>query len=167
MKRFRQTILPLLTVLLSSCDCIVAVKGKVISSSTGKPISGVTIKFLDRNVETISNSSGKFMIEESTGFCFDPEIKMTKNGYKPFQILISGDTESTSYQVKSESQSGDFDEPVYPDPSERNTFITGTSMEKYSQNFESKDDSLIVYLDTENFEKELREIKEKIKNAAQ
>ena len=101
-----------------------------------------------------------------TGFCFDPEIQVTKEGFKPFQILISSNSESKTYQIKSISQSVDFDEPVYPDSTNRNTFKVGSWIEKYSQDFESKNDSLIIYLDTENFEKEIKDLKEKEKTMA-
>ncbi len=93
-----------------------------------------------------------------TGFCFEPEIQVTKEGFKPFQVLISGDSESKTYKIRSESQSVDFDEPVYPYSSDRNTFIVGTWIEKYSHDFEFENDSLIIYLDIENFEEEIKEL---------
>lgn len=149
---------------LSSCDCYVKVTGQIVSSSTGKPIENALVTMIDKNREVYSDQNGKFLIDMQTGFCFDPEINVNKEGYKPFQILISGDSESKTYKIRSISQSVDFDEPVYPDSSNRNTFIVGTWIEKYSQNFESKNDRLIIYLDIENFEEEIKELKEKREN---
>lgn len=141
---------------LSSCDCYVAVKGKVVSSSTGMPISGVVIKMLDRNIETTSNSNGQFLIYEQTGFCFDPNLELTKQGYKPFRLKISSDSESISYEVNTKSKSVDFDKPVES--------RIGTWIDIYSQDFRTKGDSIIFYLNEDNLEQELETIKEKLKN---
>ncbi len=149
---------------LTSCDCYVKVTGQIVSSSTGKPIENALVTMIDKNREVYSDKNGHFLIDMQTGFCFDPEIKVTKKGFKPFQILISVDSKSISYKITSESQSVDFDEPLYPDSTNRNTFITGTWIEKYSQDFKSRNDSLILYLDTDNLEEEIKEIKEKRKN---
>jgi hypothetical protein len=141
----------------------VKVTGQIVSSSTGKPIENALVTMIDKNLEVNSDQNGKFLIDMHTGFCFDPEIQVTKEGFKPFQVLISVDSESITYQIRSESQSVDLDEPVYPDSSDPNTFIVATWIEKYSQDFESKNDSLIIYLETENFEEEINELKDKIK----
>ncbi len=148
---------------LSSCDCYVSVKGKILSSSTQKPIAGVTIKMIDRNIESTSNEEGLFLVEEQTGFCYDPHIEFTKKDYKPFLILITSGDDHTSYQVKSESESVNFDKPIYPDTQNQSTFVTGTWIENYSQNFKRSDDSLIIYLDENNIEAELNSIKKKLK----
>lgn len=118
---------------------------------------------LDRNIESISNEEGVFIIEEQTGFCYDPQIELTKTGFKPFQIQIAGDADYTSFQIKSESESVNFDKPVYPDPQNQSTFVTRTWIENYSQNFKRSNDSLIIYLDEDNIEAELNSIKEKLK----
>ncbi len=146
---------------LTSCDCYVKVQGQVVSSSTGKPIENAVVTMIDKNHQVFTDQNGKFLIDLQTGFCFDPEIKVTKEGFKPFQILISSNSEYLSYQIKSKSQSVDFDEPVYPDSTNRNTYKTGSWIEKYSQDFESKNDSLIIFLDTESFEEEIKTLKEK------
>ena len=142
---------------LISCDCYVKVTGQIVSSSTEKPIDNALITMIDKNREVYSDQNGNFLIDLQTGFCFDPEIQVTKEGFKPFQILISADSKSKTYKIRSESQSVDFDEPVYPDSSNQSTFIIGTWIEKYSQYFKSKNDSLIIYLDTEDFEEELKQ----------
>ena len=147
-----------------SCDCYVKVTGQIVSSSTGKPIESALVTMINKNREVYSDQNGCFLIDMQSGFCFDPEIKVTKKGFKPFEILISGDSKSISYKIKSESQSVDYDEPLNPDSTNRNSFITGAWIEKYSQDFISRNDSLIIYLDTDNLEEELKEIKEKRKN---
>lgn len=149
---------------LSSCDCNMSVKGKILSTSTGKPIAGVTIKMLDRNIESTSNEEGLFFIDDQTGFCYDPHIELTKIGYKPFQILIAGGDDYISYHVKSESKSVNFDKPIYPDSQNQNTFVTSTWIENYSQNFKTSNDSLIIHLDENNIEAELKAIKKKLEN---
>ncbi|WP_339607889.1 carboxypeptidase-like regulatory domain-containing protein [uncultured Roseivirga sp.] len=141
---------------LISCDCYVKVTGQIVSSSTGKPIKNALVTLIDKNRKVYSDQNGNFLIDMQTGFCFDPKIQVTKKGFKPFQVLISGDSKSISYKIKSESQSVDFDEPLYPDSSNKSTFITGTWIEKYSQDFQSRNDSLIIYLDTDNLEEEIK-----------
>ena len=150
---------------LTGCDCYVAVKGKVFSSSTGKPVDGAIIKMVERNIEVTSNKNGQFLIDEQTGFCYDPKIEITKTGYKPFQLTIISDSETTSYQVKTESKSFDFENPFYPDSSRKDTFITSTWIDQFSHSFEVKGDSIIFYLDENNPKKEIELIKEELKNS--
>ena len=150
---------------LTGCDCYVAVKGKVLSSSMGEPINGATIIMVDRNIETTSDEKGHFLLDELTGFCYDPRIVITKTGYKPFHLNIKSDAESISYQVKKGSESIDFEEPVYSDSSKKDTFITATWLDQFSQNFEVKDDSIIFYLDENNPEKEIKLIQERLRNS--
>jgi hypothetical protein len=47
----------------------------------------------------------------------------------------------------------------------QSTFVTATWIENYSQNFKSSNDSLIIYLDENNIEAELKAIKKKLKNS--
>jgi len=150
------------TIGLTSCDCYVAVKGQVISSSTGKPIIGAEIEILDRNIKTSSSENGVFLIDEQTGFCYDPKIKITKIGYKPFLINIESNSNFTTYKVLSEKKSINFSEPIYKNPSNRRTFISSTWINSYSRNFAVKGDSLIIFLDIDDLEKEMQMIREKL-----
>lgn len=158
-------VIPLFLLELTGCDCYVAVKGKVLSSSTGKPVEGATIEMVERNIETTTNKKGQFLIDEQTGFCYDPEIEITMTGYKPFHLTISSDSETTSYQIKTESESFDFEKPVYLDSTRKETFVNSTWIDQFSHRFEVKGDSIIFYLDENNPEKEVELIKEKLKNS--
>ena len=153
-----------ISLLLSSCDCQIIVNGRIISSTTGKPISGAKIEMVDRDIFTKSDKNGYFSIGEMTGFCYSPEIKVSYNNHKPFQIELESESDYQNFKLKRESESVEFDEPVYPDPKNRNTFIISTWIEKYSQDFEIKSDSIIIYLDEKNLTKEIESIKEKLKN---
>lgn len=150
-----------------SCDCYVEVKGQIVSSSTGKPIENTQVTLIDKNREVYSDQNGNFLIDMQTGFCFDPEIQVSKKGFKPFQVLISGDSQSKNFKITSESRFVDFDEPLYSDSCNRKTFITGTWIEKYSQDFKSQNNSLIIYLDTDNLKEEIKGLKEKRKNGGE
>ena len=153
-----------ITLLLSSCDCWISVNGKVVSSETGKPISGAKIEMIDKNLTSTSDQNGNFSIGEMTGFCYSPKVRITYDNHKPFEIELESDSDFKNYKLKKESESVDFDEPFYPDPNNRNTFILSTQIEKYSGSFEIKSDSLIIYLDEKNPTKEIELIKRKLKN---
>jgi len=150
--------------LLSSCDCQILVKGKVISSETGKPIDGAKIEMVGKNLNSTTDQNGNFSIGEMTGFCYSPKIKVTYKGHKPFEIELESDSDSQNYKLKKETESIDFDEPFYPDPKNQNTYILSTWIDKYSKDFEIKSDSLIIYLDEKNQTKEIESIKRKLKN---
>lgn len=158
-------IIPLFLLELTGCDCYVAVKGKVLSSSTGKPIDGAMIKMVERNIKTISNKKGQFLIDEQTGFCYDPEIEITMIGYKPFHLAINSDSETISYQIKTGSESFDFEKPIYPDSNRENTFVASAWINQFSHSFDVKGDSIIFYLDENNPEKEIELIKEELENS--
>lgn len=153
-----------ISLLLSSCDCQILVKGKVFSSKTGKPINGAKIEIVGKNLNSTTNQNGNFSIGEMTGFCYSPKIRVTYNGHKPFEIELESDSVFQNYKLKKQSESIDFDQPLYPDPKNRNTFILSTQIEKYSGDFEIKSDSLIIYLDEKNLTKEIELIKKKLKN---
>tara|TARA_B100002051_G_C16344034_1_gene443105 strand:+ start:81 stop:578 length:498 start_codon:yes stop_codon:yes gene_type:complete len=162
--KIRFTILILLALGLTGCDCYVKVEGQILSSSTGKPISNAQITMVDQDRIVMTDENGQFMIDKVTGFCFDPEIEVAKDGFKPFLITVSVDSDAKIYQVKSDPKPIDFDKPIYPDPEDKHTYITSTWIDQYSQNFESKNDSLIIYLDKKDMKGEIKSLKEKIKN---
>ena len=157
-------LITLFIVFLTSCDCYVQVEGQVLSSQTGKPISGALVTMLEKNEKVKTDAHGRFKIAKVTGFCFDAELEIKQPGYKPFQILLARSTDYNSYKVKSASKSVDFEQPVYPNPKNLNTFIQSTWIEKYSQSFKHSNDSLIVYLDEDNLEAELKQIQKKLEN---
>jgi hypothetical protein len=66
--------------------------------------------------------------------------------------------------LKKESEFVEYKKPFYPNPDNKNTFINGTWIEKYSGNFKIKSDSLLIYLDEKNLTKEIELIKQELKN---
>lgn len=151
--------------ILVSCDCYVSVKGKVFSNSDKHPIEGATIEMVGRNKTTKTNKDGYFHIWEQTGFCFDPQIKITTNNYKPCEITFKGSTDSKSFELKSESDFVNYEKPFYPDTNNKGTFIVGTWIEKYSENFAFSGDTVLFYLDTINPKKEIEKIKAQIRRS--
>ena len=163
MNKFFFTLVGIL-LLLCSCNCQIMVKGKIISAETGKPINGAKIEIVGRNLTLESNQKGIFKIGEMTGFCYDPKMKVTYKGHKPFIIELESKSEFQNFKLKKESEFVEYKEPFYPNPNNKNTFITGTWIEKYSGDFKIKSDSLLIYLDENNLTKEIELIKEELKN---
>lgn len=150
--------------LTSSCDCQVSIEGTVISSSTGKPIEGAQVEMMNQDLRVITDSLGKFSLVKFTGFCFDPVVSIRKPEYKPFKLKVERKSNAIRYSITHDAESFDFDKPIYPDTTNRTTFIIASWIEKYSRNFQVRNDSLFIYLDDYNPEKEKETIKRKIKN---
>jgi len=119
-----------------------------------------------RDVSSFSKDDGSFELIEVTGFCYDPEIKITFDGYKPFQIRFASIGDYNTYKVKSNPKSVEFDNPVYPDPKNEDTFVTGTWIEQNSLDFDVRSDSIIVYLKKNNPTQEIEELKQKLINGS-
>lgn len=151
--------------LLSSCDCHVSVKGKVISTESKLPIEGAIVEMIGKNITTKTNKNGYFHIWDQTGFCYEPNIKITIDKYKPFEIKFIKSGDSKSYELQSKSESLDYDEPFYPDSKNKNTFITGTWIEKYSEKFSVLSDTVTFYLDTIDVASEIKKTKSKFRNS--
>lgn len=140
-------LLAILSIGLVSCECYVAVKGRVVSSVTGNDLSNVKIKMRGRDIETVSDIDGKFLLDEQTSSCYDPEVELTKEGYKPFEMKITGSSGGFSYTVNNDNEFIDFDKPGESQK--------GTLRAKYSQKFKVKGDSIIFYLDEMDVETEI------------
>lgn len=154
----------ILLILISSCDIYTGTSAKVLDQETGKPISDARVVLLYKSDSTKTNDKGYFEIRSSTGlYKVDPEVLITKAGYKPFQLKEKHSSKETSYIVKSESIDVDFDKPVYPDPRNRGTFIVSTSIDKWSQDFRAGD-TLIFYLTRDDRNSEIERIKNEIKH---
>lgn len=151
---------------LQACDCHIVVNGRVISSSTGKPIQDAKINMLGRQVSSTSDETGYFVLEEVTGFCYDPKIEISSPGYKSFRMDIASGSETLSYEVNTETQAVDFEEPVLLDSTNDKTYVSFTWIDIYSQDFRVNGDTIIFYLEEDNFEKEIEKIKNKIKARA-
>lgn len=147
-------------VLICSCDCTIRVSGIIIDKETKNVISNASINLLNgRDIEK-SNANGYFEVLDQAGFCKDPVIVVKMEGYKPFQLEIKDSKGEISYTVKSETVWIDYDEPFYPNSSNRNTFITGTWINKWSQDF-CASDTLRIYLTKYDTESEIETIKSK------
>lgn len=139
-----------ISTILVSCDCSIKVVGKVVSTETGIPIYGAKIEMLGRNLYSISDKNGNFSITEQTGFCYEPNLKVSFEDYKPFELKIFYNSNNTTYEVLKDTRSVNLSEPIYPDPKNEKTFITATLIEHNSKSFKIKSDSLIIYLDQIN-----------------
>jgi hypothetical protein len=153
-----------ISLLLCSCDCWIQVNGKVISSETGKPISGAKIEMVDKNLTSTSDQNGNFTIGEMTGFCYSPKVRITYDNHKPFEIELESESDFQNYKLKKESEFVEYNEPFYPNPNNKNTFMNGTWIEKYSGDFKIKSDSLFIYLEENNLTNEIELIKQQLKN---
>ena len=118
------------------------------------PIEGAEVEMMDQNRKVVTDSKGTFSIAKHTGFCFDPILRISKANYKPFEIKIETNSNAIKYSITYDSESFNFDKPIYPDTINKNTFIVASWIEKYSRDFQVKDDSLVIYLDDDNIEKE-------------
>jgi len=140
------------------------VDGRLISSDTKLPIDNAKVKLVGRNIEGTSNEKGSFSIGEHTGFCYPVELQVSLEKHKPFRITIENESDEIIYKVESESYFIYYDEPFYPDTNHKGTYFISASIEKYSSNFTISDDSIIIYLEENNLEKEILEIKNSIRN---
>jgi hypothetical protein len=141
------------------------VEGKVFSDSTQNPIEGATVEMVGKNEKTKTNKDGYFKVEKIVGFCFDPIIRITKNNYKPFEIKFKNLDDSKIYEIKSKSDFITYDKPFYPDSTNKNTFVTGTWINQYSEHFDFNADTNLFYLDTISLNKEIQKAQTNFKKA--
>lgn len=156
MKELKKYFLLCLIVLqLQACTSFsVRIVGKIYDKETGRPLAGTTVNLLDGSDIKITGNDGFFEVFSETRPFQDARLLVTLDGYKPFQLKIKEKSNETSYIVKSGSIHVDFEEPVYPDPNNLNTFITGTSIEKWSEEFRTGD-TLYIYLVREDLKAEI------------
>lgn len=149
---------------LQACTSFsVGILGRVFDKETGLPLVGTTINLLDGGDIKETDSNGFFKVFSETSPFQDPTILVTKDGYKPFQLRIERNNDETSFIVKSKSIYVDYEEPVYPNPNNRGTFITGTWIDKWSKEFKTGD-TLSIYLVREDIKAEVERNKKEIKN---
>lgn len=152
-------------IFLTSCDCYTVVKGKVLSNRSKTPIEGAIVQLIGKNETVLTDRNGLFKLEKVTGFCFDPHLKISKRGYKPFEITFKSSSSSVSYEVKSKSNFITYDKPFYPDSNDKNSFIFGTDIAEYSENFAVTSNGEIYYLDTINVSQEINDVQNKVRNS--
>ena len=131
------------------------IQGRIFTHEGHTPIAGATVEFVDNQEIVKSDSTGYFSISKPRSFLTDPHIRITNKNYKPFEVSIRQSKESKSYEVKSESYFIDYEKPFYPDSNNKNTFTIGTWIKKYSENFAVNSDSLLVYLDILDVNREI------------
>ena len=147
---------------IASCDYGTGMTGKVIDKETGNPISNATVNLLDGKDIVKTTETGYFEVYRQGGSRkIDPEVLITKKGYKPFKIRITSSDEGTSYTIKSETKDIEYNEPLYLN-SDKSSFTTGTVIEKWSQNF-SVGDTLTIYLTKDDEIAEVEMTKKKLK----
>lgn len=94
---------PSLIFVIISCDCLTNKSGIIYDLQTGEPIADAIVA-LD-NYSTKTDSSGRFIFKFVTGKCPDWKIKVTKENYKPFDLLINNKGNYTIYRLKNEYNS--------------------------------------------------------------
>ena len=149
---------------LQACTFSVKIVGRVFDKETGLPLPDAMVNLLDGRDIKKTDSNGLFEVYSETRPFQDPTILVTKNGYKPFQLKIERNRNETSYTVTSESVSIDYTAPVYPDPENRETFVTGNWVDKWSTEFRTGD-TLSIYLAREDIKAEVERNKKELENA--
>lgn len=144
-------------------ECFPEFTGKVVSDSTKTPIEGAKVELINQNITVKTDKNGVFKL--ATSGCFDAQLRISKEHYKPFEITFSSSSISNSYQVKSESLFVDYDEPFYPDPRYKNGFITGTWIKQNSESFTVSSNELTYYLDTlKSVSEEIDDIQKEVRS---
>lgn len=132
---------------LSSCkwmaECYPEFTGQVLSNTTKTPLEGATVTLINQNISVQTDENGFFKMSASG--CFDAHFKISKANYKPFEITLSSSSNSNSYQVRSESKSVDYNEPIR---SKDSSVVTGSWIDQNSKSFFASPNGVIYYLDT-------------------
>jgi hypothetical protein len=147
---------------LVSCDYYASMTGKIIDKETGKPIEGATVNLLDGGDIKITKNDGYFDVFTRPRGSTNPLVIVTKKGYKPFQIEISHSSDKKLYSIKTETKWIDFGERLYLVPNDTNSYFTGFSIEKWSQDFTAGGDTLLIYLSKDDEKVEADKMKKLI-----
>lgn len=149
-------------VLLWGCplyECFHVIDGIVIDKNTGKAVSNAAIQL--GNTKSTSNINGMFEIGESA--CGKLNLNVSKNGYKPFEMNFSYSNGFKKYEINSTSKWFEYPAPFYHDSLNRNTFTTGTWIDQYSEDFQIKSDTVLIYLVIDDIQGEIDTIKKQLK----
>jgi hypothetical protein len=139
----------------ASCDCLTVINGIVISAETGEPISNAEVVLVNQDEFVKTDSNGVFSIGKHTGFCFTPELLISKDGLKKFNFMIEHYKGDTKYVVRSDWEYINLDKPYYPDPNNPNWKVLRYSRNKNSQDFSVFSDTIHFFLETDDLEKEI------------
>ena len=148
---------------LNSCkwmaECYPEFTGQVLSNTTKTPVKGATVTLINQNISVQTDENGFFKMSASG--CFDAHFKISKANYKPFEITFSSSSNSNSYQVRSESKSVDYKEPVKVEDS---SVVTGTWINQNSESFFASSNGVIYYLDTlKNLSEEIADMQKQLR----
>src|SRR5688500_713834 len=88
----------LITVVATSCDCLVDHRGFVLDAETEKPIMGAIVQFDKREYKT--DSLGYFEISYITGTYPDRDFTVIESKYKNESIKIELDDNEIIYKIK-------------------------------------------------------------------
>jgi hypothetical protein len=124
-------------------ECYPEFTGQVLSTTTKAPVQGATVTLINQNISVQTDENGFFKMSASG--CFDAHFKISKANYKPFEITFSSSSNWNSYQVRSDSKSVDYKEPVR---SADSSVVTGTWINQNSERFSVSSNSIVYYLDT-------------------
>ncbi len=149
---------------LQACHFSVGVLGRVFDKETGQPIALAMVNLLNGQDMENTNSDGFFEVFSQSRPSQDAQILVSKDGYKPFQLKIVRTGDQTTYVIESELISVKYDQPIYLDPKDRNTFIIGTSIDKWSTDFRTGD-TLSIYLVREDIKGEVEKIRKQVENS--
>jgi hypothetical protein len=147
-------ILSILILSLYGCDYSIQLKGRVFSNANGEPICGAQVILKSVNFIAETDSLGFFHLWHTGGGRVPKPIYLIKkDGYKDFEIEFKFSDSKHIYLVKEEKKNYDFGEKFfYPNSTNLRTHITNFTIEKYSNDFAMRGDSLIIYLDIDDID---------------
>ncbi|HHT23461.1 MAG TPA: carboxypeptidase-like regulatory domain-containing protein [Bacteroidales bacterium] len=137
----------LIALIFTSCDYYLHMEGKVVDAVTLQPIKNAQVYFVKKTDSTLTDDNGYFEVSEIGGIRkSNPKVLIKADGYKPFEMEVFIKNSSIIYSVKSETEWVEYDETLSPNPSDKDNFILGTWIEKWSTDFQTKD-TLIFFLE--------------------
>jgi len=94
---FRLTIALVITLSVTSCDCLVSHEGFVRDDLTGEPISGASVSFNKRKF--VTDSLGFFDIHYIAGMCDDCNYTVEKTNYRTVQLSVEYNRGEIIYRI--------------------------------------------------------------------
>jgi len=143
-----------LSLVFQGCDYCIQLKGRVLSTNSGEPISDVEITLKSRNIAVTTDSLGFFyLLDCGGGRPPKPIYSIRKGGYKDFEIEFCSTKSGRVIIVKTGEKNYDLGGKFfYPDSTNLSTYLAVITFEKYSQDFTMRGDSLVFYMDIDDIE---------------
>lgn len=130
-----------------ACDFVVQAKGVIVDDTTNRPLLGARVSIIDLEAADTTDRSGVFELYQHVGIGVGAELLVEKDGYKPFKIKIEVESGATTYVVARNMKYVEFEDPIYPNPLDRQTLVTHDLINTFSRNFAVSGDSVIVKLE--------------------